>query len=66
MSRRVDIRWLEKAIKCMEKLLKDLEKGKYKKYGFKNPEEAKAFAEYIRSKIEEYRKILERAAARAR
>ncbi|NPA24126.1 MAG: hypothetical protein GXO23_07520 [Crenarchaeota archaeon] len=63
---RVDVKWLEKTIKCMQKLVKDLEGGRYKKYGFKNPQEAKAFAEYIKSKIEEYKKILERAAARSR
>ncbi len=66
MARTVDTKWLEKAIKCMEKLLKDLEKGRFRKYGFKNPEEARAFAEYIKSKIEEYRKILERVTARAK
>ncbi len=63
---KADVKWLEKTIKCMEKLVKDLEKGRYAKYGFKNPEEAKAFAEYIKSKIEEYRKILQRVAARAK
>ncbi len=57
---RVDAKYLEKVIKSMQKMLKDLEHGKYHKYGFKNMEEAEAFAEYIRSKIEQYYKILER------
>ncbi len=54
-------KFLEKVIKNLNKLVKDLESGKYAKYGFKNPEEARAYAEYLREKIEQFKRALERA-----
>ncbi len=54
-------KFLEKVIKNLNKLVRDLESGKYAKYGFKNPEEARAYAEYIKEKIEQFKKVLERS-----
>ncbi|OYT25559.1 MAG: hypothetical protein B6V02_03405 [Thermoprotei archaeon ex4572_64] len=50
---------LRKAEKELSKMLKDLERGKYEKYRFRNLEEAKAFKEYIKEKLELIRKALE-------
>jgi len=55
---------LEKAIKNLNKMIKDLESGKFEKYGLKNPEEAKAFADYLKEKVEQFKRALERAKAK--
>ena len=47
---------LRKIEKGIEKLIKDLERGKYQKYGFRNELEAKPFIEYLRQKLEELRR----------
>jgi len=61
MPRPQGARYLEKVIKNLKKLLKDLEKGNLEKYGLMNPQEAEAFAKYIEEKIEQYQQLLQRA-----
>ena len=49
---------LRKIEKGIEKLIKDLERGKYQKYGFKNELEVRPFIEYLRQKLDEIKRRL--------
>ncbi len=57
-------KYLEKVIKNLKKILKDIERGNLEKYGLMNPQEAEAFAKYIEEKISQYQQLLQRTRSR--
>ncbi len=64
MPRPQGAKYLEKIVKNLRKILKDLEKGNLEKYGLMNPQEAEAFAKYIEEKIAQYEQLLRQARSR--